>query len=120
MVTRLDENPTVPERCLQVWQILTSKALNRQTITFTELTRLLRFRGDGAGTHPFVGPIDRYCRNNGLPLLSSLLIQADTGKPGVSYTGDRNSVEEERERVFDYHWFAIAPPTLEEFEQARR
>ena len=120
MVRRLDENPTVPERSLRIWQILASKAMNRQTMTFTELTQILNFGGDGAGLHHSLNLLNRYCQSNDLYYLTILVVRVDTGEPGEGYPGDRDRLNVDRERVFNFPWFSIAPPTLEQLEQAYR
>ena len=67
MVNRFDEHPTLYTRTLQIWQILISKASNRQTLTYGDLAEALQFGGANV-LGRFLDPVMRYCRSNDLPL----------------------------------------------------
>ena len=95
-------------RTLQVWQVLVSKAMNRQTITYLKLTEAVGAPPGahrGIGSH-HLGPIADYCHEHDLPRLSVLVVSATTGRPSL----DCSDVDTEREKVFDHNWFAEVPP----------
>ena len=79
------------------------------------LADLLRFKGAGVLAH-MLGHIMGYCRQNSLPPLTVLVVNQQTGLPGEGLTGvDPNA---DREAVFNYDWYAICPPTLEQLAAA--
>jgi len=83
MVKHFDDDPTVETRALQIWQILIARAANRQTITYTELAKIIGYKKTGQFFAQLLDPIRVFCMNNGLPALTSLVIQKDTGRPGA-------------------------------------
>ncbi len=116
MVRRFVDDSTISTRAVQIWQILVGRAHNRQTITYGELGGLMHY-GAGVLDRP-LGHLYFYCEQNGLPVLSVLVVEKDTGLPkgGV---GDRDP-DVEREKVFRYDWFGMHPPTAEEMAQTYR
>lgn len=115
MVRFFDDNPTRASRALQIWQILISAASDRRTLTYGMLADMLGFEGAGVLAHP-LGHIMYYCRRNGLPPLTVLVVNQRTGLPGKGLT--KTELNADREKVFDYDWFAIYPPTIEELREA--
>jgi hypothetical protein len=75
---------TKVERAMQTWPILLGAAHNRQTLTYTIVADLI---GMGPGTLAQVlDVIMRYCTRHGLPPLTSLVVNKDTGQPGTGLT----------------------------------
>lgn len=111
------ENPSRPLRAVQIWQILIGKAHNRQTMTYGDLAAMLGF--DKAGTlGKNLEYILDYCSINQLPPLTALVYNQVTGKPGDGIKlGDMAA---ELERVYQYAWYSLIPPTAQEFDEARR
>jgi hypothetical protein len=116
MTTFSDDNPTNATRALQIWQILISKAHNRQTLTYGILANLLGFEGAGTLGRP-LAHIMNYCHQNELPPLTVLVVNQETGLPGTGFTTTID-LHVEREAVFDYNWFGIVPPTPDELHNA--
>lgn len=116
MPRRFSEIKTQPTRALQIWQILIGKAHNRQTMTYGELADLLGFKGAGI-LGGMLAPIMFYCEKHGLPPLSSLVVNQETGLPGEGLTSPSN-LHAEREAVYRYDWYGLYPPTPEEFMEA--
>ena len=111
MVRYFHDNPTNASRALQIWQILISAAHNRQILTYGLLADMLGYGGAG-GLGSQLEPIMRFCQQNNLPPLTVLVVNKETGLPGVGLTGaDLNA---DRESVFQYPWHRIYPPTVEE------
>ncbi len=109
------DNPTRPTRAVQIWQILIGKAHNRQTMTYGELAKLLGF--GGAGT--IGGHLDYplcYCEINQLPPLTALVVNQETGLPGDGLKLD--NLHADREKVYQFNWYGLVPPTPQEFDEA--
>ena len=104
---------TTNERALQLWQILISAAHNRQVLTYElacQHTGLLPL-----GLANFLGPIMKYCERNGLPPLTVLIVNKETGLPGAGLiTAGDPAVA--RERVFAHNWFGMKPPSADDFK----
>ena len=74
----------------------------------------------GAGVmSQFLGPIMWYCENCDYPPLTVLIVNQDTGLPGDGLTTIEN-VNEDRESVFNFDWFANEPPQISDFEKSQR
>jgi len=101
------------ERAMQIWQILISAAHNRQILTYTIVADLI---GMGAGTlSQTLGMIMRYCKRNNLPPLTSLVVNKNTGQLGEGLTTVME-LNRDRERVFEYNWFAHPPVQIADFD----
>jgi hypothetical protein len=106
---------TTSERALQLWQILISAAHNRQVLTYEIAAKRIGLVSRGLGNH--LGHIMRYCERNRLPPLTVLIVKKGGGRPGDGLTTAANP-DEARERVFAHNWFAMKPPTADDFRQA--
>jgi hypothetical protein len=111
-----DDRATMESRACQIWQILVGCAARREIRTYQELSVLL------GHTQPKVlakqlGRIMYYCPQNKLPPLTVLVVNKNTGKPGdgLALTADRGKL---RERVYQRDWYAMVPPTQEEYREA--
>ena len=62
-------------------------------------------------------PIDGYCNEHGLPPLAVVCVDRKTGEPSRGNVGVFR-LDKNRERVFNYDWFALVPPTPEEIKEA--
>jgi len=103
-----------PERASQIWQILVHKAADRETVTYGEVADLMGI-GSPRGLGAFLDYIKRYCSANRLPPLHVLVVSKATGAPGKGLRVV--DFEAERDRVFDFNWFALAPPRPEDLPQ---
>ncbi len=65
-----------------------------------------------------LGHIAFYCRDEGLPLLTSIVVGKKRGAPGDAIPIDLKQIDGERERVYKEDWFDIYPPTPEELSAA--
>ena len=120
MVRRFEEESTQPNRALQIWQILIEMAANRQITTYNALAQMLGYQGAGQFMTGFLDPIMRYCQANGLPPLTVLVVNQETGRPGAGLAAALQDTDQdrERERVFNYRRFHIFPPTPQDFAEA--
>ena len=64
-----------------------------------------------------LGRVMYYCQAAELPPLTILVVNKMTGRPGVGLAlyDDRDAL---RERVFNYDWFGMVPPTPAELKTA--
>ncbi len=108
---------TTYERAIQIYQVLIAAAHNRQTITYKMLGEAVRLPARGLGPH--LDHIQRYCASNGLPPLTTLVVQTGGGHPGSGLRATE-SVDEDRERVYAHGWFADRPLTVDPLREAKR
>jgi len=52
-----------------------------------------------------------YCKRTGLPLLTVLVVQKTSGKPGDGFTTFKD-LHRVRERVFAQNWYRMKPLTI--------
>lgn len=114
MPNYFDDNPTRPERALQVWIILIACAHSRQTLTYSNLADRMGYQD----VRPIGQVLDyffHYCIQHDLPPLTGLVVNKNTGLPGEGM-GEYDFSDQEQ--VFTYDWYNVIPPSPEDFEQA--
>src|SRR4051812_34014517 len=88
-------------RSVQAWQILVGKAMNRQTITYEDLS-VLMFGKPAAGVlDKTLGNVAYYCKEHGLPILTLIVVGKRRGTPGHDIPIDATIFDAEREKVYD-------------------
>jgi hypothetical protein len=106
-----DANPTRATRALQCYLILIGYAQRRQLVTYEDLSQQV-FGHFAAGVMgQFLGPIMRYCEQQGIPALTSIVTNEMTGLPGEGFNTRRTPIHELHNDVFNFHWFEYFPPT---------
>lgn len=106
---------TVTQRAVQIWPVLVFAARNRQLLTYETLAELVGVPAQGLGQ--CLGPIQAFCLVNDLPPLTVLVVQKDTGLPGVGFTAAAE-IPSAQARVFGHDWSAQRCPTTDEFAAA--
>ena len=86
-----------------------AQATQRRTTTYDALGALLL-------SHPLtvrsdLDPIDDCCNEHGLPPLAVVCVDPKTGERSRGNVGVFR-LDKNRERVFNYDWFALVPPNL--------
>ena len=106
-------NPTAEHsaRAVQAWQILVGKAMNRQTVTYEGLSRLMYGKEAAGVLAAILGHIAFYCKDNDIPPLTTLVVGKGPGKPGDRIPLDPTKFDEQRENVYQYDWYNIYPPS---------
>jgi hypothetical protein len=105
-------------RALQAWQYLIGKAANRQIVKYDELSLLMGYPTNNPLAY-ILGCIMSFCRQNNLPPLTVIVV-GRYGVPGEGFTAEKmEDYPQRREDVFNYPWFKIFPPTIDEFQKAR-
>ena len=116
-VQLFNDNATVESRACQIWQILVGHAMRRQTLTYQDLVHLLGHNQPKVLARQ-LGAIYFHCLQSKLPLLTVLVVNKATGEPGLGIEPDAERGKL-RERVYQHDWYAIVPPTVEEYQAAR-
>ncbi|MCS4534011.1 hypothetical protein [Neisseria montereyensis] len=118
MVRYFKEESTHITRAIQVWLILLSAAMNRQTMTYTDLSVKMYEHYAAGVLGGILEYIAVYCNQNELPPLTAIVVNKETGLPGLSIPveADLNRV---REQVYQFDWYSIFPPTEQEFENTK-
>jgi putative restriction endonuclease len=120
MTTLFVDDSHVHTRALQIYQVLLGLAWNRQTITYGYLSREpMEGYGSGGILNRPLGCIMGWCYENGLEPLTVLVVNDETGVPGVGLiTVPDGNWPAAQQRVFDFNWFSIMPPTLVELRES--
>jgi hypothetical protein len=117
MSKRFEKESTYASRALQAYVILIGKATNQQTIQYLQLCELMHYGKGPVLAHP-LGKIMNWCEREGLPALTSLVVEKETGIPSTGLTTvTEHSFPAEQQRVFSFDWFSIFLPTLQELTE---
>ena len=98
-------------RTLRTYLILIWYAKKGEPITYGDLGDLIDVWALNV-SRIHLNPIYNYCEANGLPRLAVLGVNKSTGVPGDRYPGPRETIDADREAVYKYDWWNIAPPTI--------
>lgn len=105
------------QRAMQIWSVLAWAATNRQSMTYVMLSGLTGVPAPGLGQ--LLEPIQSYCLVHGLPPLTILVVQKDSGMPGSGFTGaSATELASKLQEVFRYDWIGAGCPLAEAFEAA--
>lgn len=107
---------TDPQRALQFWSVLVFAAKEQNVLSFATLAQMTGMVRQGAGRP--LGYIYHYCKHHKLPLLNTLAISKDTGKPGAPSETDFD-LSTEKTRVFVFDWLSHGAPSIQDFEAAQ-
>jgi hypothetical protein len=103
-----------PETALRGYLVLIGRAADRQVLTYGQLSQQIK-RGDLNFLTKPLGLLTHWCQINGLPALVSLVVEQATGLPAPGFTAaSRSEIPAEQVRVWDFDWFGIHPPAIEE------
>jgi hypothetical protein len=106
---------TVNERAMQIWPVLLLAARNRQSLTYEILGQLVGVPAQGLGQ--CLEPIQAYCKARGLPALTSVVVQKDSGLPGIGFTAAAD-VPGAHAHVFNFDWTAERCPSVDSLQEA--
>jgi hypothetical protein len=113
-------NPSSPNsvRAVQAWQILIGMAMRRQTITYENLSYLMYNKKAQGVLDKILGHIAFYCNENELPALTSIVVGKRRGTPGHGIPTNLLEIDKEHEKVYEYNWYDIYPPSETELKIA--
>lgn len=92
-----------------VWQIVTERASDHQTITYEEIAPSIP-------TNPLsvrraLGPIQNFCWESRLPPLTAIVVGKTTKLPGTGFFAwDVDDLEAGQRQVFEYDWGKVENP----------
>ncbi|MGA9656390.1 MAG: hypothetical protein ABSF35_20315 [Polyangia bacterium] len=109
---------TCADRARQAWVILVGKAMNRQSINYGDLGRLMFEKKSAGVLGQILGHIAFWCEERNLPQLNAIVVGAKCGRPGERIPLSLAEVDQERERVYKMKWQLLCPPTIEELDGA--
>lgn len=108
---------TRSERASQIWAVLAWAARNRQSLTYSQVSALIGVPRAGLGQ--LLEPIQSYCMVHGLPPLTVLVVQQESGMPGSGFTGaSAGDLAKAQMGVFAEDWLARRNPNPEALEEA--
>jgi hypothetical protein len=112
--------PTIePAWGLRAYLVLIGCAADRQTVTYDALAHRIKRGGPNLLAKP-LALITRWCQQHSLPALASLVVEQTTGLPAPGFAAiSRDEIPHEQERVWEFDWYAILPPTIEELAESK-
>jgi hypothetical protein len=106
------------QRAAQLWSVLVFAAREQHILSYELTGKLTGLPERAVGEN--LSPIQDYCKQNGLPPLTVLVVSEKTGVPGGGFTAAQDILPAQA-RVFVYDWLSLRrTPTPEDFEQAAR
>lgn len=105
------------QRAAQLWALLGLAARNRQILTYNMVAGLVGVPAQGLGR--LLDPVHEYCRQEGLPPLTILVVGDTTGVPGSGFFAvSAEEFAKSQLDVFDHDWIGQGAPTPEEMKAA--
>jgi hypothetical protein len=105
------------ERASQIWAVLAWAAKSRQSLTYGQLGKLIGVPTAGLGQ--LLEPIQSYCLIKGLPPLTVLVVQQQSGLPGHGFTGaSATDFASAQAAVFGFDWLEHGNPQPDILEVA--
>jgi|SRR5580658_10198583 hypothetical protein len=108
-----------PATALRLYLILICCSARRETVTYEELAQRAHQQDKGLLTPP-LDLVAGWCQANGLPALTLLVVETETGEPALGVDAARKgNVAADQDKVREYDWFAIFPPRVAELTPAK-
>jgi hypothetical protein len=120
-IKRFSDSSKLAIQAQQIWLILCGYAMfAKKKITYGELAQLMGYADKRAG-HMLsrqLGIVGRYCKDNDIPPLNAIVVNAETGMPGHDVVvRDGQSPQQEIDAVLGEDWFAFRVPTTGTFRK---
>jgi hypothetical protein len=97
------------ERAAQLWSLLVLAARNQQILSYSMVEKLTGLPRQSIGRR--LSSIQRYCLDEDLPPLTSLVVNEDEGVPGEGFVGAKiDKIFRAQARVFVFDWFNVKIP----------
>ncbi len=103
------------QRSMQIWSMLVFAAKHHKIVSYENISKLIGVPTPGVGRFLFL--ILRYCAQNNLPPLTSIVISHVTGRPGDGFPEDMDIIESQS-RTFVYDWLSRQVPNSDDFQSA--
>ena len=105
-------------RAVQAWQILIGKAMSRQTATYLSLSQQMYGKPAQGVLAAILGHVAFYCEDHDLPPLTTIVVAKKKGIAGDGIPIDTTKTDEFRERVYEFDWYDIYPPSESDLQAA--
>jgi hypothetical protein len=106
------------QRSVQFWSVLVMAARTQQVLSYEMLWEMTGIPARGQAD--ILGNILFYCQQKKLPLLTSIVLKLDTGRPADPFFNTPPfDLAAEHRRVFIFNWPGHGCPTPDAFEEAR-
>jgi hypothetical protein len=83
--------------------------MNRQTVTYDGLARLMYRRHAAGVLNKILGHVAYYCIDARLPPLTAIVVNS-RGVPGHGIPTDVSTIDKRREKVYAFDWYNVYPP----------
>jgi len=93
----------------RAWPILTAAAKRRQTMTYGELGERLGI-GGATPVRNALWPIQDLCMEKEWPPLTGIVLNKQTGQPGVGFIAWDGNLQDAHEEVFSFPWDEMPTP----------
>ena len=105
------------EWCQRMWPVLIDRAGNGLTINYKGLKETIEFKGWQRTFSRCLGRIANYCHKKGWPILTVIVVNKETGRPGggIPFVSD---FESEQKRVHAFPWHEQRTPASEDFPES--
>ena len=97
-------------RLVKTYLTLINMAERRETVTYGDLADLIGVANQAVG-RLCLNPVWEYCEANGLPDLTSIVVNGSTGEPAEGHFNPR-TVYRIRETVYEFPWTDYSPPEI--------
>ena len=104
---------THKERAVQIWPLLVWVAKSQQLITYGDIAKMAGML-PVAVSHP-LGFIKEYCEKKGYPPLTAVVVNSETGVPGVGLGLSPEKSCKALRRVFKYSYIKKGAPDKKDF-----
>ncbi len=98
------------QRAAQFWAVLALAASNRQILTYKMLSSLVGMPMAALGG--MLEPIQTFCQKKKLPPLTVLVVQQESGLPGIGFIAAAD-IPRAQADVFNYDWISFGSPNPE-------
>ena len=102
----------IRQRALQLWSLLVLAARTQTVLSYGMVSRMTGLPAESGEALTYVAS---YCLKKKLPLLTSLVVSQETGRPNSDLYSD---LEAEHRRCFVQDWLAQGLPTVEALDEA--
>ena len=98
-----------------IWPLLVFAVENRRVLTYAKLGQLIGVKPPELGR--LLEPIQSHCILQGLPPLTSIVVDARTGLPGEGFIA-ANNVPRAQAETFRFDWLGVPVPSREDYRNA--
>lgn len=117
MVRFFSESSSRSVKAQQVVILLMNAAQNKQVLNYDDVSEYIGYKGAGV-LGPILDYVHKWCVASNLPPLTSIVLNKSTGLPGAGLTSVVANIPKQWQKVWDYNWADVIPPSSTELEVA--